>query len=147
MKKYIIQDREAGNQIDEFNTYEEAKEQLGKYEAEDREDGVFEEDFYEIVEVEKEKTNIAIHGKAKSEAKVFEIYRDWFLDNFTDEADRDYLRYEAFDLIESYKNFGIPFEEFEAGGIIGNHAWSIATIVEPGRDCFRKALAFVNKHI
>ena len=62
-------------------------------------------------------------------------------------ADRDYLRYEAFDLIESYKKFGIEFEEFEAGGIIGNHAWSIATIVEPGRDCFRKALAFVNKNI
>lgn len=62
-------------------------------------------------------------------------------------ACRDYLRYEAFDMIEKYKEYGIDYEEFEANGIIGNHAWSIATVVEPGRECFRKALDFVNKHI
>lgn len=62
-------------------------------------------------------------------------------------AVRDYLRYEAFDLIEQYKSFGIPYEEFKADGIIGNHAWSIATIVEKGRLCFDKAYDFVIKQL
>lgn len=58
-------------------------------------------------------------------------------------AERDYLRYEAFDLIEQYKALNIPYEEFKADGIIGNHAWSIVTIVEKGRICFDKAYKFV----
>ncbi len=62
-------------------------------------------------------------------------------------AERDYLRYEAFDLIEAYKNYGIPFYEYRASGIIGNHAWSIATVVEKGRECFRCAYDFVSKQI
>lgn len=62
-------------------------------------------------------------------------------------ADRDYLRYEAFDFIRQYNELGIPFEEYEASGIIGNHAWSIATIVEKGRQCFDKAYEFVLKQI
>lgn len=47
--KYIIRDREAGNIIDEFDTMEEAVETLEQYEAEDKKDGTYEEDFYEIV--------------------------------------------------------------------------------------------------
>ena len=62
-------------------------------------------------------------------------------------ATRDYLRYEAFDFMEQYKKLGIPFEEFKADGIIGNHAWSIATIVEKGKICFEKAYDFVMKQI
>lgn len=62
-------------------------------------------------------------------------------------ADRDYLRYEAFDLIETYKKLGLTYEEFEASGIIGNHAWSIATIVEKGRQCFNKSYDFVMKQL
>ncbi len=58
-------------------------------------------------------------------------------------AERDYLRYEAFDFIRQYNELGIPFEEFKADGIIGQHAWSIATIVEKGKVCFEKAYAFV----
>lgn len=50
--KYIIQDRQAGNEIDEFNTYAEAEKALAEYEAEDTRNGYYEPDFYEIVEVE-----------------------------------------------------------------------------------------------
>ena len=62
-------------------------------------------------------------------------------------AERDYLRYEAFDLIETYRSLGIPYCEYKASGIIGNHAWSIATVVEKGRECFRCAYDFVMKQL
>lgn len=47
--KYIIRDREAGNVIDRFGTLEEAQAELARYEAEDRAEGTYEEDFYEII--------------------------------------------------------------------------------------------------
>lgn len=50
MKKYVIQDREAGNKIEWFETLEEAEKCLKEYEEEDKKDGIYEEDFYEIVE-------------------------------------------------------------------------------------------------
>ena len=50
MKKFKIQDREAGNEIDVFESYEEAKAALEEYEAQDKKDGIYEPDFYEIVE-------------------------------------------------------------------------------------------------
>lgn len=46
--KYIIRDREAGNIIDEFQTMEEAERQLEAYEEEDKINGEYEPDFYEI---------------------------------------------------------------------------------------------------
>lgn len=52
MKKYIIQDRETGTFIDEFTTLKEAESQLAKYEQEDKEEGIFTPDFYEIVRKE-----------------------------------------------------------------------------------------------
>ena len=52
MVKYIIRDREAGNTIDRFNTLEEAKAALSQYEASDKEDGIYQKDFYEIIEAE-----------------------------------------------------------------------------------------------
>ena len=48
---YIIQDREAGNKIDEFKTYEEALEIKQQYEEEDKEEGIFVKDFYEVIRV------------------------------------------------------------------------------------------------
>ena len=48
--KYIIQDREAGNFIDEFATLEEAKKALEAYENDDKKDGTYTPNFYEIVE-------------------------------------------------------------------------------------------------
>lgn len=50
MKKYLIQDREAGNVIEECDTLEEAEKVLAEYEAEDEKDGTYTPDFYEIVE-------------------------------------------------------------------------------------------------
>lgn len=49
MKKYIIQDSETGTFIDEFNTYQEALAELQIYENEDKQEGTFTPDFYEIV--------------------------------------------------------------------------------------------------
>ena len=48
--KYIIRDREAGNEIETFNTKEEAVRRLDEFEADDRDEGTFTPDFYEIVE-------------------------------------------------------------------------------------------------
>lgn len=48
--KYIIRDREAGNKIATFDTLPEAEQELALYEEEDRKDGTYTADFYEIVE-------------------------------------------------------------------------------------------------
>lgn len=50
MTKFIIQDREAGNVIESFNSYEEAFARLEQFEEADKEEGIFEKDFYEIIE-------------------------------------------------------------------------------------------------
>lgn len=47
--KWITRDREAGNVIDEFNTYEEAKAAVSAYEADDERNGYYTPDFYETV--------------------------------------------------------------------------------------------------
>ena len=49
---YSIQDREAGNVIATLPTLAEAEATLAGYETSDRAEGVFESNFYEIVEVE-----------------------------------------------------------------------------------------------
>jgi len=51
MKKYIIQDSEAGNFIDGFVTLEQAIKALKNYEEEDKKDNIFVADFYEIKEI------------------------------------------------------------------------------------------------
>ena len=50
--KYIIQVREDERVLEEFATEEEAFETLMDYERQDRYQGCYEPDFYEIVEVE-----------------------------------------------------------------------------------------------
>lgn len=47
---YKIQDREAGNIIENFKSYAEAKNALTNYEAADIASQTFTHDFYEIVE-------------------------------------------------------------------------------------------------
>ena len=49
---YILRDREAGNIIEAFPKYEDAKAVLDGHEAQDKADGIYTEDFYEIVESE-----------------------------------------------------------------------------------------------
>ena len=50
MKKYYTADREAGNLIEAFNTYEEAKQAILAYEEQDKADGTYEENFYAVVD-------------------------------------------------------------------------------------------------
>ena len=50
----VIRDREAGNVIEHFNTVEEAKKTLERYEEQDKKDGVYVEDFYEIYDLDAE---------------------------------------------------------------------------------------------
>lgn len=49
--KYIIRDKEAGNVIEELKSLKEALKRLEEYEKEDKKDGIYEEDFYEIIKV------------------------------------------------------------------------------------------------
>jgi len=49
MKKYVIQDREAGNIIDEFETLEQAEKKFQEFEEMDVKEGVYTPNFYEIV--------------------------------------------------------------------------------------------------
>ncbi len=48
MKIYTA-DRETGTFIDECATIEEAKNIIAEYEASDRKDGIYEPDFYDVV--------------------------------------------------------------------------------------------------
>lgn len=48
---FAIRDRESGNVIDKFNSLEEAQTELAKYEENDKQEGIYEEDFYEIVKL------------------------------------------------------------------------------------------------
>ncbi len=57
-------------------------------------------------------------------------------------GDKDYLRYEAFDFSEELNALGVPNKLYKADGIIGMHAWAIATIVQKGRDCLSAAFDF-----
>jgi hypothetical protein len=51
-KSYNIIDREAGNVIDCFITLSEALKQLLDFEKDDKANGIFTENFYEIKEIE-----------------------------------------------------------------------------------------------
>ena len=48
MKNFIIQDSEAGNFIESFNTLIEAKNKLIEFENKDKKDGIYTPNFYEI---------------------------------------------------------------------------------------------------
>lgn len=46
--KYITRDREAGNKIDTFETREAAERAIAEYEDQDRDNGEYTPDFYEV---------------------------------------------------------------------------------------------------
>lgn len=52
MKTFKIQDREAGNIIEKGLTEEQAKKMLEKFENDDKKDGIYTPNFYEIAESE-----------------------------------------------------------------------------------------------
>ena len=48
--KIFTADRETGTFIEEFKTVEEARKAIEAYEEEDKAEGIFEEDFYDVVD-------------------------------------------------------------------------------------------------
>lgn len=53
-ERYLTRDREAGNVIECFETLEEARKAVKWYEEQDKNDGTYTADFYEIYDAEKE---------------------------------------------------------------------------------------------
>jgi hypothetical protein len=51
MIKYYTQDRETGTKIDWFDSKSQAEHAIRLYEEDDKKNGCFEEDYYEIKEV------------------------------------------------------------------------------------------------
>jgi hypothetical protein len=54
--KYLIRDRETGSVIEDAKTKEIAQSILDHYESEDKKEGTYTPDFYEIIESEEECT-------------------------------------------------------------------------------------------
>lgn len=52
MKKIYTADRETGTFINEFSTIEDARDAIVAYEISDKAEGIYEEDFYAIVDEE-----------------------------------------------------------------------------------------------
>ncbi len=55
----------------------------------------------------------------------------------------DYLRYEAFDFMNQLDALGVPYAQFKGKGMVSMHAWTIATILKPAKECLNKAFDFV----
>lgn len=63
--KYVLRDRETGNtDFDVFSDYKEALEELERFEEEDKENGDYTPDFYEIVEVDDDQERKGGHYEA-----------------------------------------------------------------------------------
>ncbi len=58
-------------------------------------------------------------------------------------GDKDFLRYEAFDSAEELKALGVPHALYKADGLIGMHAWAIATILKKAKLCLKASYDFV----
>ena len=52
--RFVIRDREAGNVIEECTKIDTARKLLDLFENQDKADGTYEKDFYEIYDTEKE---------------------------------------------------------------------------------------------
>ncbi len=71
---YQIQDREAGNIIEDNLTLEEAKKILKDFEKEDKKDNTYSEDFYEIMKTKTMKTLKTVKGKGiKTDVRTIQL--------------------------------------------------------------------------
>lgn len=52
--KIVVRDRQAGNVIEDVSTWEEGEKLIEEYEKSDMKDGIYEENFYEVAEIEEE---------------------------------------------------------------------------------------------
>ena len=50
-----------------------------------------------------------------------------FPPTFFTTGDKDWLRFDGYDVMNEYDALGIPYEHFEGTGALGNHAWTIVT--------------------
>lgn len=57
MKIWTVRDRETGTEIDYYDSYEAAQEALEMFEDSDKEEGMYEKNFYEVAEIEIEIEN------------------------------------------------------------------------------------------
>lgn len=60
---YTIQDREAGNYIDSFNTLAEAQKEIKKFERADKQHNAYTSDFYELMKYQAQQVADAEHFK------------------------------------------------------------------------------------
>ena len=60
---------------------------------------------------------------------------------------RDKLRFEAFDIMDELEAAGVPYDVHKCSGLIGNHAWAIATIVKPAIECLHHTWDFVLPYV
>lgn len=49
MKRYIVRIAQSGDELEEYGTLEEAIECIKRFEDEDRDEGNYERDFYEVI--------------------------------------------------------------------------------------------------
>lgn len=114
--KYIIRDREAGNVITWFATREEAEEELAKYEAEDKRDGSFTEDFYEIVE-EKTEMSEKTNGKVYKNFDTNEIWTETEIRESYEQLKWE-PELEQFESFDDYLDYLLELGRQKVGGIV-----------------------------
>lgn len=56
---------------------------------------------------------------------------------------RDYLRFESRDFANELRKYNIPYRMFKGDGSVGNHAWTIVTMLKKGRNCLEETFDFV----
>ena len=57
----VVRNRETGTIIEQVDSFEEGEELVEKFESEDRADNIYEENFYEVAEIEEQKERIDIY--------------------------------------------------------------------------------------
>lgn len=77
MKKYYTADRATGTLIEGFDTYAEARAEIERYEANDKEDGCYEADFYDIVNEEHETIELSAKFLREQTGKTQKAFAEW----------------------------------------------------------------------
>lgn len=63
--KYYTADKETGTKIDSFDTFDDALDAIYEYEKEDKNEGVFEYDYYSIIDDDDETVYTVALGRIK----------------------------------------------------------------------------------
>lgn len=81
-KKYCVRDREAGNIIEVVETYEDGEKLIESFEEDDKENDVYEENFYEVAEISKfeyyyQKSNLTLTEIANKTGIAYRTIQDY----------------------------------------------------------------------